>query len=433
MKILIISSLSPYKSANYGKYILDSLLNAGHEVHFLTKWKYNGMSENMFSIYDDFKPSTLILKNSFKTKVKKILINKIPNLLNLFRKKEIKQSVITSNEENPEVEINLLLNNINYKYDFVFIIFWQFMLNTKSIKHIYNKLKCPIFLNVVDMFPMTGGCYYFSDCENYKFSCLSCPVSNLFENTNVPNYNFNYKKNVYDEINCVYLCNTWMKDKVIKSGIISNDKIKLFNSPVNLDYFKLRDKFISRNILNLPKNKYILFAGAANLELKRKGFSELIKAVNDFINNIDNPNDIILVLAGCNDKDIQHLFNLKVINFGFVNTKDLAYLYSSSDLYLSPSIDDAGPSMIVQSLTCGTPVVSFNIGEAVDVIKSGINGYLAEVGDFLDFSNGIKLFYNMDENVKINNMSHCSKIMEKRSNPQTIVNFLEQLYQEYNK
>ena len=44
-------------------------------------------------------------------------------------------------------------------------------------------------------------------------------------------------------------------------------------------------------------------------------------------------------------------------------------------MFLNPSTDDAGPSMVNQSIMCGTPVVSFNLGTAVDVIENGISGF----------------------------------------------------------
>ena len=64
-----------------------------------------------------------------------------------------------------------------------------------------------------------------------------------------------------------------------------------------------------------------------------------------------------------------------VVNHGVVNQDKLVSLYREASLFLNPSTDDAGPSMVNQSIMCGTPVVSFNLGTAVDVIENGISGF----------------------------------------------------------
>ena len=59
-----------------------------------------------------------------------------------------------------------------------------------------------------------------------------------------------------------------------------------------------------------------------------------------------------------------------------------------SDVFLSPSIQDAGPMMLNQALMCGTPAVAFNIGVAYDIINDK-TGYLAKYRDSEDFCKGI--------------------------------------------
>lgn len=429
MNILILSSISPFKSANYGKRLIDALTNSGHSVHYLTKYKFAEMEDNMFSVFDEFESETIPIVRTWKRKTKEFFLKIFPFMYWLFGKKPVVQSVIALSENNPVVDAKLLADSITQQYDVVIVTFWQFMLNTKSLKSIYDKLHCPILMSVVDMFPMTGGCYYFADCDNYKRECLNCPVSSLFDTPNIPHENFLFKKNVYNEINGVYLCNTWMKNKVLESGIISEDKIKIYYGPTDLDIFKLYEKKSVRQELGLPTNSFIMFAGADNIRLKRKGFNELRKAVNDFVNSIKDKNNVLLVLACRNEENLQKYFDVEVRNAGFLSTDELARMYSAADLYLSPSLDDAGPSMVVQSLTCGTPVIAFNVGVAIDVVESGTTGYRASLGDAFDFSSGIKLFYNMDNKSRERIQQNCRELMERLCSPDSFVKQIEDLYQ----
>jgi len=43
----------------------------------------------------------------------------------------------------------------------------------------------------------------------------------------------------------------------------------------------------------------------------------------------------------------------------------------------------------LESMACGTPVVSFRVGGVPELVRPGITGYLAEPGDANDLANGI--------------------------------------------
>lgn len=55
--------------------------------------------------------------------------------------------------------------------------------------------------------------------------------------------------------------------------------------------------------------------------------------------------------------------------------------YAACDVYLVTSREEGGPNAILESMASGTPLVSTEVGIAVDVIRSGENGFLARVGD----------------------------------------------------
>ena len=431
MRILIISSLSPYKSANYGKRLIDVFQNAGYEVDYLTKYRFEGMDKNMISVYDTFEPPSNMISRAFRSKMKDVIFSYFP-FIKGFLKKEITQSVIPLNEDSPEVDAQLVVDKIEKKYDVVYVSFWQFMLTTKSLRLIYEKLHVPIFMGTVDMYPMTGGCYYFNECKNYQKECINCPAASLFESEDIPHQNYLYKKDVYQTINCLYLCNQWMKERVLKSSIISEKKvITSLNSSGNPSFLLEEDKYSLRKELNLPHDKFIIFAGAANVRLRRKGFQELTAALNEFATSIGTLDNVIVILAGRNNENFQHYFKFKINHVGFLSTEKLAKMYRTSDLYLSPSIDDAGPSMVVQSLLSGTPVVAFNIGVAPEVIIHKETGYIAQLADTKDFSNGISYIYNLNVKERQSMSEKCRSSIIKTRNPERFINKFEELYEKF--
>ena len=63
------------------------------------------------------------------------------------------------------------------------------------------------------------------------------------------------------------------------------------------------------------------------------------------------------------------------------NYLDIVDYYRALDLYLVTSRDEGGPKAVLESLATGVPIVSTKVGMAPDVVKQGVNGYLAEVED----------------------------------------------------
>ena len=70
----------------------------------------------------------------------------------------------------------------------------------------------------------------------------------------------------------------------------------------------------------------------------------------------------------------------KKISYNFYslinNEKKLIKFYQESDFFINQSIQDVGPTMVSESLACGIPVISFDIGMSKDLIKNDRNGYL---------------------------------------------------------
>ena len=431
MKILIISSLSPFKSGNYGKRLIDTFVKAGYETDYLTKYKFEGMGDNMYSVYDEEEPKVQKVTPSPRSSWKYYLCFKYPLLDYIDSKRGVQQSVINLSEEEPEVDASLVCSKIVKHYDAVYITFWQFMLTTKTIKMIYEKLRVPIFLSTVDMFPMTGGCYYFGSCNNYQNECRKCPASKLFKSPEIPHNNFVYKRDVYKSTNCIYFCNKWMRERILKAGIIDADRIRLFLESGNPVFMIDDKKSTLREELHLPQEKFVIFAGAANVRLRRKGFNKMARAVNLFVKNNACQDKVLIVLAGRNDESFQKYFNAEVRHVGFLSTENLAKMYRAADLYLSPSLEDAGPSMVVQSLSCGTPVIAFEMGVAPEEIMHKKTGYIARLGDVKDFVKGISLFYHKSKDELEAISVLCRKNALEARNPSKFIEGFKKLYEEF--
>ena len=137
--------------------------------------------------------------------------------------------------------------------------------------------------------------------------------------------------------------------------------------------------------------------GASRTTDERQGFGYLIKALKLLSKDhlIDN-NSVIIVTAGkfISREDFKNL-TLPHKHIGYLNgNTELAEAYQIATMFVSPSIEDSGPMMINESIMCGTPVVSFKMGVAEDLVFNGTTGYIAELKNVEDLANAIIYFIN---------------------------------------
>ena len=128
---------------------------------------------------------------------------------------------------------------------------------------------------------------------------------------------------------------------------------------------------------------YITFGAISGTSVTRKGYSELVAALKklDF--------DFSLLIFGSSSGEI--IQNIPTHFLGYINDDTtLNLIYNASDIFIVPSLAENLSNAIMESLSCGTPVVAFDIGGNSDMIEHKINGYLAKENDIDDLANGIK-------------------------------------------
>jgi glycosyltransferase involved in cell wall biosynthesis len=388
LNILLISSGIP--SDNSPKMALDMsrALGKQHNVDLLLKYPINS-DVNTISVFNKFdvylfnKFSIIIRSYNFLKKTVKKGIN---FLIGKKNRKELPQyHFFGIDDKNPPVKSKKILKKIQKEYDFILVFFWQGMITSKTLYDIYQKTKKPILLISADMFPMTGGCSYFWNCDRLEKSCGKCPGLDSSDENDVTRINFLYKKEKLEKINCVFLGNSWMNNFARKSGLFKHiDKIYPI---IDENIFKPQDKQVLKNQKKYV-DKIILFFGAVTANETRKGSIYLVEALQLLAKKRPELINKILLLVAGNEANIAGIDMFEVVKTGHLNFERLAECYAMSDIFLSPSIQDAGPMMLNQALLCGTPAVAFEMGTACDFLNAN-TGYIAKYKDSEDFCNGI--------------------------------------------
>ena len=115
------------------------------------------------------------------------------------------------------------------------------------------------------------------------------------------------------------------------------------------------------------------------------------KGLADFITLSKNPDNVV-VLVGMSEAQVKEYSSSTYKDCNLIpiqrthNQYELAMLYSLADVYVNPTYADMFPTVNLEALACGTPVITYLTGgspEAVDektgfVVEQGNVGALAE-------------------------------------------------------
>ncbi len=254
------------------------------------------------------------------------------------------------------------------------------------------RMRKPIVWRLSDMWPFTGGCHYSGKCVRYQQECGCCPHLGSRRNTDLSRWLWKRKEKSWKHIPFTIVApSRWLSSCARESSLLARCRIEVIPNGINVGIFKPADKGYSRELIGLPKDKKILLFGAINpTRDERKGYSYLIEAL-DRLAGKDINNELALAILGTSKPDKGSRFTLPVHCLGYVeNVSRLVSCYSAADVFVAPSKEDNFPSTVLESLACGTPVVSFNVGGIPDLVEHMRNGYLAKPYDATGLADGME-------------------------------------------
>lgn len=242
----------------------------------------------------------------------------------------------------------------------------------------------PVVWCLSDMAPFTGGCHYSQGCTKYEVSCTQCAmVSNEF--SNVPSLVVERRKNIWKKITVVSP-SRWLANCAKNSAIFHDMDIRVIRTGVELDVFKSVDRYLARAQLGLDPDGILLFFGAHSAAEERKGF-DILPSVIEILRSQGYGEDQLKVLVVGGEPNAKIKSMLPCISLGRVDDRDrMAIAYSAADITVLPYREDNLPNVMLESISCGTPVCAFDIGGMPDVIVPGVNGYLAVPFDAWDMA-----------------------------------------------
>lgn len=231
-----------------------------------------------------------------------------------------------------------------------------------------------------DCWPFTGHCVYckMDRCQKWKTGCDNCKALNEYPKAFYDNSKENWlkKKNIFNGLENMTLItpSKWLSNKV-KESFLNIYDVQVINNGIDTNIFKhtLSTVKVKYNI----DNKKVLLGVAAVWD-DRKGLQDFLQLSTKITD------DYIIVLIGLTKKQISKLpdniLGIKQTN----NIKELVEWYSAAEFFLNPTYEDNYPTTNLESIACGTPVITYNTGGSPE--SASFYGKIVENISEIDFN-----------------------------------------------
>lgn len=242
----------------------------------------------------------------------------------------------------------------------------------------------PIVWTFHDMWPLTGHCAYAMDCERWQTGCGSCPSIREYPpiKHDLTAQNWLHKKTTFKSSDITVVTpSTWLANECKKSPLFEGKRIEVINNGTDLRLYRPGDKREARAALGLDEDVPVLmFVAQRANDNKRKGTKELFEIVDRLSTAMDRP--VTLLTLGQGDVRKSDNPNVNVVSLGYVSDEEkIAMTYRAADLFLFPTRADNLPNSLVESICCGTPCATFDIGGCGEIIQDDLNGILVQPFD----------------------------------------------------
>jgi glycosyltransferase involved in cell wall biosynthesis len=235
-----------------------------------------------------------------------------------------------------------------------------------------------IYWTLHDTWPVTGNWVYPYDCDRFTEECGKCPElsaypSMLFDTTSQL---LKLKRSILEEVTVTAICpSRWMKRLVDQSAVSFDEAVYISNGVDTSEFVPINRREARRQLgVSHADDEFTILFVAQNVDDQRKGFTRLMAALN----RLGADHSVTVLAVGSNPSAADSMPDSVTYRpLGYVPDESLPSVYNAADLFVIPSLADNCPLTVLESLSCGTPVVGFPVGGIPELLRGG-GGWVCE-------------------------------------------------------
>lgn len=226
----------------------------------------------------------------------------------------------------------------------------------------FKKKQTKLVWTFHDCWAFTGYCTYFDmvKCGKWQTKCTKCAKARgyswVFDRSSAL---FEKKKKLFTGLDLTIVTPSAWLAELVKQSFLKDYPVRVINNGIDLSVFKPSESDF-RERYGLGNKKIIL--GVSFEWSKRKGmdaFEELFQRL---------PENYKIVLVGTNAALDKRLPEGIVSIHRTQNQKELAEIYSAADLFVIPTREENYPTVNMEALACGTPVLTYRTGGSPEML-----------------------------------------------------------------
>lgn len=252
-------------------------------------------------------------------------------------------------------------------------------INYKLLFEYFRTINVPVVWTFHDCWAITGHCMHFSTakCERWTTLCHDCPIKNEYPKTLLDRSSSNYllKKELFGSYPRLYVVpvSQWLGD-LVKRSFLHNKLVSTIHNGIDLSIFNFAPKESHRKFRIIAvSNGWVPFKGTDDIfKLRQK------LPVSEYE----------IMMIGLNQSQLRTLPNGIVGLSRTHNVSELVRYYQEADVLINPTYADTFPTVNLEALACGTPVITYRTGGSPEAIDAK-TGVVVEQGDIEGMASAI--------------------------------------------
>ena len=258
-----------------------------------------------------------------------------------------------------------------------------YYLNYKILFEYLNATNIPVVWTFHDCWAFTGHCAHFvtAGCDKWKIECYTCPLKTDYPKSLIDNSrsNYNLKKRLFSSNKNLHIVavSNWLAD-LTRQSFLKDKDINVIHNGVDLIRFSPK---------KVQKTERFRVLGVSGVWYKDKGLYDFYK-----LRELLDKDEYEIVMIGLTSEQIKELPDGIIGIERTTSVSELAEYYSSADVFVNPTYADSFPTVNMEALACGTPVITYNTGGSPEIIDE-LSGYVVEQGDIPNLVAAIEIVY----------------------------------------